>query len=56
MSRTPFLLSIALAICSLAAQAQTDTPPLAGIAHVAIRVSDLSRSRDFYQKLGFETV
>ena len=54
MRRTPFLLSIALAICSLAAQAHTDTPLLAGIAHVAIRVSDLSRSRDFYQKLGFE--
>src|ERR1700727_3450708 len=33
------------------------TPPpttLAGIAHVAFRVSDLARSRDFYQKLGFE--
>src|ERR1700744_6099513 len=27
---------------------------LAGIAHVALRVSDLNRSRDFYQKLGFE--
>jgi catechol 2,3-dioxygenase-like lactoylglutathione lyase family enzyme len=35
----------------------TQMPPpdtLAGIAHVAIRVSDLARSRDFYQKLGFE--
>jgi catechol 2,3-dioxygenase-like lactoylglutathione lyase family enzyme len=54
MSRAPFLLSMALAICSFAAEAQTDTPLLAGIAHVAIRVSDLTRSRDFYQKLGFE--
>lgn len=54
MRRTPFLLSITLAICNLAAQGQTDTPLLAGIAHVAIRVSDLTRSRDFYQKLGFE--
>jgi catechol 2,3-dioxygenase-like lactoylglutathione lyase family enzyme len=54
MSRTPFLLSVALAICGVAAQAQTDTPLLAGIAHVAFRVSDLTRSRDFYQKLGFE--
>ena len=54
MHRTPFLLSIALAICSLATQAQTDTPALAGIAHVAIRVSDLTRSGNFYQKLGFE--
>ena len=33
---------------------QTDKLVLAGIAHVAIRVSDLNRSRDFYQKLGFE--
>jgi catechol 2,3-dioxygenase-like lactoylglutathione lyase family enzyme len=31
-------------------------PPttLAGVAHVALRVSDLARSRAFYQKLGFE--
>jgi catechol 2,3-dioxygenase-like lactoylglutathione lyase family enzyme len=43
-----------MAVCSLAAQAQADTPLLAGIAHVAIRVSDLNQSRDFYQKLGFE--
>jgi catechol 2,3-dioxygenase-like lactoylglutathione lyase family enzyme len=54
MSKTMGLLSIALAICGLAAHAQTETPLLAGIAHVAIRVSDLNRSRDFYQMLGFE--
>jgi hypothetical protein len=30
------------------------TPPLAGIAHVAIRVKDLAASRDFYNKLGFQ--
>jgi catechol 2,3-dioxygenase-like lactoylglutathione lyase family enzyme len=30
------------------------TTTLAGIAHVAIRVSDLTRSRIFYGKLGFE--
>ncbi len=54
MSRNVWLLSIALAICGVAAQAQTETPLLAGIAHVALRVSDLNRSRDFYQKLGFE--
>jgi catechol 2,3-dioxygenase-like lactoylglutathione lyase family enzyme len=35
-------------------RAQTQAPPLEGIAHAAIRVSDLARSRDFYQKLGFE--
>jgi len=34
--------------------AQPQPPELAGIAHVAIRVSDLTRSTDFYEKLGFE--
>jgi catechol 2,3-dioxygenase-like lactoylglutathione lyase family enzyme len=29
-------------------------PPLAGIAHAAIRVTDLDASRAFYSKLGFE--
>jgi catechol 2,3-dioxygenase-like lactoylglutathione lyase family enzyme len=28
--------------------------PLAGIAHVAFRVADVGRSRDFYNSLGFE--
>lgn len=36
------------------AQATTQGPELAGIAHAAIRVSDLAKSRDFYEKLGFE--
>jgi catechol 2,3-dioxygenase-like lactoylglutathione lyase family enzyme len=36
------------------ATAQIPTATLAGIAHVAFRVSDLTRSRYFYQKLGFE--
>src|SRR5580698_249657 len=54
MTKTLSLLSIVLAIVGVAAQGQTATPLLAGIAHVAIRVSDLNRSRDFYQKLGFE--
>jgi catechol 2,3-dioxygenase-like lactoylglutathione lyase family enzyme len=30
------------------------TPALSGIAHAAIRVSDLARTRSFYEKLGFE--
>jgi catechol 2,3-dioxygenase-like lactoylglutathione lyase family enzyme len=34
--------------------AQTSAANLSGIAHVAIRVSDLDRSRAFFQKLGFE--
>ena len=33
--------------------AQSQTPPLAGIAHVAIRVHDLAAARDFYGRLGF---
>jgi catechol 2,3-dioxygenase-like lactoylglutathione lyase family enzyme len=36
------------------AYAQTQTPVLAGIAHAAIRVTDLAKSRNFYEKLGFE--
>ncbi len=36
------------------AAAGTQTPALAGIAHAAIRVADLAKSRDFYEKLGFE--
>jgi catechol 2,3-dioxygenase-like lactoylglutathione lyase family enzyme len=35
-------------------KAQSPTPPLAGIAHVAIRVHDLATVRDFYAKLGFQ--
>ncbi len=29
-------------------------PPLAGIAHVAIRVRDIAATRDFYARLGFQ--
>jgi catechol 2,3-dioxygenase-like lactoylglutathione lyase family enzyme len=36
------------------ATAYAQTPALAGIAHAAIRVTDLAKSRDFYEKLGFE--
>jgi catechol 2,3-dioxygenase-like lactoylglutathione lyase family enzyme len=50
----PCLLA-ALTLFAIAGQAQIPPPTtLAGIAHVALRVSDLARSRDFYQKLGFE--
>lgn len=34
--------------------APIQAPQLAGIAHAAIRVADLAKSRDFYEKLGFE--
>ena len=45
-----YLVSLGLLCCGGLAQA----PTLAGIAHVAIRTSNLARSVDFYQKLGFE--
>jgi catechol 2,3-dioxygenase-like lactoylglutathione lyase family enzyme len=36
------------------AQTESHTPPINGIAHVAIRVHDLAAARAFYEKLGFE--
>jgi catechol 2,3-dioxygenase-like lactoylglutathione lyase family enzyme len=33
--------------------AQTAPPPFNGIAHIALRVSDLTASREFYKRLGF---
>jgi catechol 2,3-dioxygenase-like lactoylglutathione lyase family enzyme len=41
-------------LLALTAAAVGDTLPLDGIAHLAFRVSDLSASRAFYEKLGFE--
>lgn len=38
----------------LAAPQPNPSPDLAGIAHVAFRVSDFQKSRDFYRTLGFE--
>jgi catechol 2,3-dioxygenase-like lactoylglutathione lyase family enzyme len=50
--------ALALAILLTASlpllRAQQQTPPLAGIAHIAIRVRSLDSARDFYNKLGFE--
>ena len=40
-------LSCLLPVCGESAQ-------VSGIAHVAFRVADLNKSRDFYEKLGFE--
>jgi catechol 2,3-dioxygenase-like lactoylglutathione lyase family enzyme len=37
-----------------ASSTPASTPNLTGIAHVAIRVSDLERSRAFFHRLGFE--
>lgn len=43
-----------VALALLAAPATDFSPALAGIAHVAFRVTDVPKSREFYQKLGFE--
>jgi catechol 2,3-dioxygenase-like lactoylglutathione lyase family enzyme len=46
-----------LAVTSLPAfaqQALAPKPDLAGIAHTALRVVDLDKSRDFYAKLGYQ--
>jgi len=47
------LLSILLVASSIT-PASKPSPTLAGIAHVAFRVSDVAKSREFYQQLGFE--
>ncbi len=39
-------------LCAASLWAQS--PPLTGIAHVAFRVSDLARTREFYRTLGFD--
>jgi catechol 2,3-dioxygenase-like lactoylglutathione lyase family enzyme len=53
--RTRRILALAaLALVSLTSLHAQQTPPLAGIAHVAIRVRSLDAARDFYNKLGFE--
>lgn len=41
-------------LSTFTAQAQSKAPYLVGIAHVAIRVADLDKSREFYKKLVFE--
>src|ERR1700761_5993567 len=48
------LLAILLTLFPALGTAQIQPANLAGIAHVAFRVSDLTRSRIFYQKLGFQ--
>jgi catechol 2,3-dioxygenase-like lactoylglutathione lyase family enzyme len=53
--RSRLLIALALSlVCGKAAPTQIETPELAGIAHVALRVSDLTRSRAFYEQLGFQ--
>jgi catechol 2,3-dioxygenase-like lactoylglutathione lyase family enzyme len=46
---------LALAVFSMGhSEVRAQSPDLAGIAHVAFRVSDVRKSRDFYGSLGFE--
>jgi len=47
------LAAVVLSLLAPVAHAQ-QTPPLAGIAHIALRVRSLDAARDFYQKLGYE--
>jgi catechol 2,3-dioxygenase-like lactoylglutathione lyase family enzyme len=51
--RRSSLAAVVLSLLAPLARAQ-QTPPLAGIAHIAIRVRSLDAARDFYQKLGYE--
>ncbi len=46
-------LSLTFSLLTVTLRAQ-QIPPLAGIAHVALRVKDLAVSRAFYEGLGFE--
>ena len=45
---------IAVFVCMSAPIASAQSTDLMGIAHVALRVNDLQKSRDFYNTLGFE--
>ena len=45
---------IALIVCASVPIASAQSTDLMGIAHVALRVNDLQKSRDFYNTLGFE--
>jgi catechol 2,3-dioxygenase-like lactoylglutathione lyase family enzyme len=43
-----------LLLGSLAVAQSPKSPPIHGLAHVAIRVNDIAASRAFYEKLGFQ--
>lgn len=51
--RTIRLVALAAALLAPAGAIAQQAPPLAGIAHVALRVKDLAASIAFYQGLGF---
>ncbi len=48
------VLIVAFVICPSASVASAQSTDLMGIAHVALRVNDLQKSREFYSTLGFE--
>lgn len=45
--------TVALGLVGVSVMAFAQSPPMRGLAHVAVRVADLERSRAFYQQLGF---
>ncbi len=47
------ILSLPLLVL-LSFRAIAQSPPIDGLAHIAIAVADLGKSRDFYNKLGFD--
>jgi catechol 2,3-dioxygenase-like lactoylglutathione lyase family enzyme len=49
-----FLLAPLSAQDSAVPQVVLSTPPIRGLAHIAIRVADIAASRAFYEKLGYE--
>jgi catechol 2,3-dioxygenase-like lactoylglutathione lyase family enzyme len=51
--RRALTIALLLPLHSVNGQTAAETPALSGIAHAAIRVSDLARSLAFYEKLGF---
>jgi catechol 2,3-dioxygenase-like lactoylglutathione lyase family enzyme len=52
LTRRSILILVFGLVCTLNLFAQS--PDLVGVAHVAFRVDDLQKAREFYQKLGFE--
>ncbi len=48
------VLMTAVVVCASVSIASAQSTDLMGIAHVALRVNDLQKSRDFYNTMGFE--
>ena len=54
MRRLLLITAFVFALHPMTAEPLPQPTPTLSIAHAAMRVSDLSRSREFYRKLGFE--